>query len=214
MNSYGSSSVTNGVNDSYTDNNGANQFSTNDNFSDQTSYIDDGSVCNNNNNINQNDSNENLENNFDQFIYPDENDPDSTTCENKQEGFPQPQQLQLAKSLQNTFVKQNSSSNKFSSSHILGNRIIRHMICSSHKLEEYSNSAALKILFKGKCVDNDMCRRKEVHSHYLIDTTDCRRHISLYFQSSKYGLKFFKTYQIKSQGELEKIIRAFKMKLV
>lgn len=98
--------------------------------------------------------------------------------------------------------------------YLLGNRNIRHMICSSPKLEEYSNSAALKILFKGKCVDNDMCRRKEMHTHYLIDTTNCRRHISLYFQSSKYGLKFFKTYQIKSQSELEKIIRTFKMKLV
>ena len=98
--------------------------------------------------------------------------------------------------------------------YLLGNRNILHMICSSPKLEEFSNSAALKILFKGKCVNNEMCRRKEMHTHYLIDTTDCRRHISLYFQSSKYGLKFFKTYQIKSQSELEKIVRTFRMKLV
>lgn len=115
--------------------------------------------------------------------------------------------------LPTTVTNNKNSAYKFTS-YSLGNRIIRHMICSSHKLEEYSNSPALKILFKGKCLDNDMCRRKEVHTHYLIDTTDCRRHISLYFQSSKYGLKFFKTYQIKSQGELEKIIKTFKMKYV
>jgi len=217
VNGFGTDSILNGASDVYTDHNGINQYnSNNDNFSDETSFVDDGSVCNNNtNNVNHVDSNENIENHVNQFLYPDENDMDSNMCENKQELSTQ-QLLQSTKNQQNPFGKHSShfSSNKFSSSHVLGSRIIRHMICSSHKLEEYSNSAALKILFKGKCVDNDMCRRKEVHSHYLIDTTDCRRHISLYFQSSKYGLKFFKTYQIKSQGELEKIIRTFKMKLV
>jgi len=96
----------------------------------------------------------------------------------------------------------------------LANKNIRHLICSSSKLEDYSTSSALTILFKGKCQDShqDICHRKESHTHYLIDCTNCRRHISLYFQTAKYGLKFYKTYQIKSQAELDKIIRTFRMR--
>ena len=96
----------------------------------------------------------------------------------------------------------------------LANKNIRHLICSSSKLEDYSTSSALNILYKGKCQDShqDICHRKETHTHYLIDCTNCRRHISLYFQTAKYGLKFYKTYQIKSQAELDKIIRTFRMR--
>ena len=96
----------------------------------------------------------------------------------------------------------------------LANKNIRHLICSTSKLEDYCNSSALTILYKGKCHESEICHRKESHTHYLIDCTNCRRHISLYFQTSKYGLKFYKTYQIKSQAELDKIIRTFRMRLV
>lgn len=96
----------------------------------------------------------------------------------------------------------------------LANKNIRHLICSTSKLEDYSNNSAITILFKGKCQDSNICHRKELHCHYLIDCTNCRRHISLYFQTTKYGLKFYKTNQIKSQAELDKIIRTFRMKSV
>lgn len=203
-----------------------NQYNNMDNFSDHASYIDEGTnmIHNNHNNIINNNSNNNnnglnsniidvgtnnLLDSANQFNFLDESEHDNS-YEHKVDLAKQfdVQQINALNSL--GLTKQLTQKNTY----LLGNRNIRHMICSSHKLEEYSNSAALKILFKGKCTDNDMCRRKEVHTHYLIDTTDCRRHISLYFQSSKYGLKFFKTYQIKSQGELEKIIRTFKMKHV
>lgn len=192
------------------------QYNNMDNFSDETSFIDDGNNLNNNShgldpNVNMNSVTEMAN----QFNY-DENENDLYE-QQKQDMLKHLDSQQLA-ALTSLGLDKNLNLNKNApyklNTYLLGNRNIRHMICSSNKLEEYSNSAALKILFKGKCTDNDMCRRKEVHTHYLIDTTDCRRHISLYFQSSKYGLKFFKTYQIKSQGELEKIIRTFKMKLV
>lgn len=96
----------------------------------------------------------------------------------------------------------------------LANKNIRHLICSTSKLEDYCNSSALAILYKGKCHESEICHRKESHTHYLIDCTNCRRHISLYFQTSKYGLKFYKTYQIKSQAELDKIIRTFRMRSI
>jgi len=110
----------------------------------------------------------------------------------------------------NNLVQQTMFINKLS----LANKNIRHLICSTSKLEDYSTSTALTILFKGKCFDSDICHRKEAHTHYLIDCTNCRRHISLYFQTAKYGLKFYKTYQIKSQAELDKIIRTFRMKSI
>lgn len=189
-----------------------NQYNNMDNFSDEHSYIDEGY---NNSNLDTNQSSNCVSEITNQFNY-EENENDNG-YDHRQEMLKNldPQQLAALSSL--GLDKQLSVSKNAPyklNTYLLGNRNIRHMICSSNKLEEYSNSAALKILFKGKCTDNDMCRRKEVHTHYLIDTTDCRRHISLYFQSSKYGLKFFKTYQIKSQGELEKIIRTFKMKFV
>ena len=181
---------------------GEDQLNNIDNFSDETSFIDDN--CPNNNNTTVG-ANLNVPVIQDTLIGN-----ETVTCHNSLDDEDTDYSLD---GKQDKFDGFKNSPFK-GTSYSLSNRNIRHMICSSHKLEDYSNSAALKILFKGKCTDNDMCKRKEVHTHYLIDTTDCRRHISLYFQSSKYGLKFFKTYQIKSQGELEKIVRTFRMKLV
>jgi len=184
-----------------------NQVNNMDNFSDETSFIDD--KCPNNNTT--------MNTNLNVPVIQDTTIGNETvTCHNSLDDEDTDYSLDDKQDkLDQTSSKFNGFKNSpTSSSYSLSNRNIRHMICSSHKLEDYSNSAALKILFKGKCTDNDMCKRKEVHTHYLIDTTECRRHISLYFQSSKYGLKFFKTYQIKSQGELEKIVRTFRMKLV
>ena len=96
----------------------------------------------------------------------------------------------------------------------LSTRNIRHLICSSSRLEDYTNSAAVLILFKGKCYESDICRREEEHTHYLIDTTECKRHISLYFQSNKHGIKIYKTYQIKTQAEFERIIKTFRMRQI
>ncbi len=51
VNGFGTDSILNSASDVYTDNNGINQYnSNNDNFSDETSFVDDGSVCNNNTN--------------------------------------------------------------------------------------------------------------------------------------------------------------------
>lgn len=193
----------------------ATHFNNIDNFSEEASYVDEGNNNNNANNIIEIDVN-NVSDMNNKYSYFEENETDNF-YDKQQESSKLPihmDQQQISTLVLNRQMNTGKNSPFKAINYTLGSRNIRHMICSSHKLEEYSNSAALKILFKGKCTDNDMCRRKEVHTHYLIDTTECRRHISLYFQSSKYGLKFYKTYQIKSQGELEKIIRTFKMRHV
>ena len=95
-------------------------------------------------------------------------------------------------------------------------KIVRHILCSSSKLEDYVSSAVVKILFKGKCNINrkNFCNRREEHSHYLIDLTDCNRHISLYFQCQRYMLKFFKTSLVKNHREFKQIADTFQMKPV
>ena len=93
---------------------------------------------------------------------------------------------------------------------------IRHLICSPGlELKDYK--ANIILMYKGSCGNNGSCDERKVwahknHVHYIVNTINCKDHISRLV--TKIGFEFFSSFVLQTKERQMQVISTYNMQKI
>ena len=93
---------------------------------------------------------------------------------------------------------------------------IRHLICSPGlELKDYK--ANIILIYKGSCGNNGSCDERKVwahknHVHYIVNTINCKDHISRLV--TKIGFEFFSSFVLQTKERQMQVISTYNMQKI